>query len=117
MRSLGWPENEIRRRDVSDRNDRNASVRDRYATLLHVHEPVRLRSPCNEVTRSPQSTKDLEEEAARESQEAENNLVTFFESLDEKSLAEYRTLAQRDLRFGEDLTAERAALTPKASRD
>ena len=60
-----------------------------------------------------QSTKDLEAEAARESQAAEDNLVTFFESLDENSLREYRELASRDLRFGENLEAERATLSAK----
>jgi hypothetical protein len=61
------------------------------------------------VTRAHQSTKDLEAEAARESQEAEDNLVAFFESLDEKALAEYRELAERDRRFGENISAERDA--------
>lgn len=55
-------------------------------------------------------TTNLETKAIRESEEAEDSLVAFFESLDESSRAEYQELADRDRRFGEDLDAERAAV-------
>ncbi len=53
-----------------------------------------------------ESTKDLEAKAAEDSHRAEEELLAFFHALPADARAEYRALAERDLRFGEDVRAE-----------